>query len=117
MVQILSPKSITRGQDFKGLLEVKVEELKGARALEIMFYNSITFGREKKNYSAWKFKKRVSAEEAREKKEIPFEFPVEAFAPITYSGKSINSKWRIKVKVDMPNALDREIEQEVTVFR
>ena len=118
MIQILSPKSITRGQDFKGLLEVKPEELEGARALEIIFYNSITFGREKKkNYSSWEYRKRVSASEAREKKEVPFEFPVEAFAPITYSGKSISSKWKIKVKVDIPNALDREFEQEVTVFR
>ncbi len=117
MIQILSPKSVTRGQDFKGLLEVKPGEMDGARALEIIFYNSITFAKGKKNFSSWEFKKRVSASEAKEKKEVPFEFPVQEFAPITYSGKSISSKWKIKVKVDIPNAFDTEFEQEVVVFR
>lgn len=117
MIRILSPKSVTRGQDFKGVLEIRPDELEGAKSVEIIFYNSITFGRDGRNYSSWEFRKSVPSNEFVEKKEVPFEFPLKDFAPITYSGKSLTSKWRIKVKMDIPGIPDKEIEQEITVFR
>ncbi|MEM4272493.1 MAG: hypothetical protein QXH30_02795 [Candidatus Bilamarchaeaceae archaeon] len=117
MIQIVSPRSVGRGQWLKGFVEVKKEDLEGARAVEAIFYNSITYGRDKKNYSSWKYSKKVSAREAMERGEIPFEFEVKEFAPITYSGKAVISKWKLKVKVDIEGALDKEIEEEVAVFR
>lgn len=117
MIQILSPRSVTRGHELKGLVEIKPGLLEGARAIEIIFYNLISFGKEKENHSSWAMKKRVGAKEAIGKKEIPFEFMVEPYAPITYSGKLLTSKWKLKIKVDFENAFDKEEEQEIAVFR
>ena len=49
MLKISAPKSVSRGGEFKGIIEVTENELKNARTVEVILHNTITYGKTKEN--------------------------------------------------------------------
>lgn len=117
MMKISAPKSVARGEELRGTAEIGKNDLKAARTVEIVLYNILTYGKGKRNYSAWETRKIFGPREARGMFELPFEFEVDKRAPVTYTGRQIASRWRIKLKVDVIGAPDKEEESEIIVFR
>ncbi len=117
MIKINAPKSVTRGDVLKGIIEISESEVNSARDVTIGLYNNITYSGRMENYSSWETTKSFSAEEARVLFELPFEFHVSRGAPITYRGKKIRSRWELRLKVDVAGGLDKEEKAEVIVLR
>lgn len=117
MMRIDSPRTVVRGNELKGVVELGGDEIKSARSMEIVLYNILTYGKDKCNHSCWEMKKKFSMREAHALFELPFEFIISKNAPITYSGKHLSSKWKLALKVDAIGSPDKAKEAEIIVLR
>ncbi|MBD3398679.1 hypothetical protein GF412_05555 [Candidatus Micrarchaeota archaeon] len=117
MIKINAPTSVSRGSEYKGVVEIGERELKGARLVEVALCNEITYGGKEANYSCWKMSKKFSPKDARSLFQLPFDFRVEGEAPVTYKGKRLSSKWKLNVNVDVVGAGDRWRRMDVIMLR
>ena len=117
MIKINAPTSITRGGEYKGVVEISEKELKGARSVEVALCNEINYGGKEPNYSCWKISKRFSPTDAKSLFELPFEFHVEGEAPVTYKGKKLASKWKLHVGIEVVGGMDRWKNMDVIMLR
>jgi hypothetical protein len=117
MIKIDAPTSITRGSEYKGVVEIGEKDLMGARSIEVALTNEITYGKEGKNYSCWKMSKKFSPGNARAMFELPFEFHVDGEAPVSYKGKQLSSKWKLHVDINVVGGSDRWRNMDVIMLR
>ena len=117
MIKINVPKHVNRGNELKGAIEITEDEVKSARNIDVVLYNMLKFDGKKENHSSWEIKRIFSPNDVRKLFELPFEFAIDSFAPITYQGKKLSSKWKLAVRIDVIGGLDKEKKTEIIVLR
>jgi hypothetical protein len=121
MIDIQIPSKVRRGEPLKGNIAISLEKEVNCRNLFISFDNVLTYHNPcVRDFSGWSIQNsRVSSGKSERlcNAIIPVEFRIPENAPPSYVGKALNSRWMVKVKLDIPLAIDIHAEKIVEVER
>ncbi len=121
MIDIQVPEKVRRGEVLKGKIIISLDREVNCRNLFISFDNILTYHNPcVGDFSGWsimnsqvfpgKFEKLHNAI-------IPVEFRIPENAPPGYAGKTLNSRWQVRVKIDIPLSTDIHADKLVEVER
>ncbi len=121
MIDIQAPEKIKRGEVLKGKIIIGLDKEVNARNITVSFDNELSYSNPcKRNFSRWSFSnpRQLSERSSRLRNAIiPFEFNIPREAPPTYEGISLESGWKVNVKIDIPLSRDIHAEKTVVVER
>ncbi len=119
MIIIQVPEKLKRGGVLKGKVIIELDKEVNARSVSVSFDNELSYSNPcTKNFSGWSFSNTVQHFDTGLRSiTIPFEFNIPGEAPPTYTGRSLISRWKVNVKIDLPLARDIHAAKDVEVER
>lgn len=121
MIDIQIPEKTRRGELLKGKIIISLEKEVNCRNLFVSFDNILTYHNTcVSDFSGWNIMNSQAFPAKIERLRnaiIPVEFRIPENAPPTYTGKALNSRWQVNVKIDIPLAKDIHAQKMVEVER
>ncbi len=121
MIDIQIPEKARRGEILKGKVVISLDREVNCRNLSVTFDNILTYHNPcVRDFSGWSImnSQAFSAKGERLRNAIiPVEFRIPENAPPCYAGKALNSRWQVRVKIDIPLSSDIHAEKIVEVDR
>ncbi|MBU4220188.1 MAG: hypothetical protein KKA10_00970 [Euryarchaeota archaeon] len=121
MIDIKVPEKVGRGEVLKGNVVISLGKEVNCRNLFISLDNVLTYKNPcVREFSGWSIQNsRVYSSKSERlcNAIIPVEFMIPENAPPGFSGRALNSRWLVKVKIDIPLSTDIHAEKIVEVER